>query len=225
MHDVNSLFEPGPVERGYYEFSGQTQQLAGDVLSSLLGYLDEEAHTHYLSEKPRNTKTNYHPNRTWRRNSQIGPIIWVDCDRSYDPGQAAFIAYERGLDPSRILKMIHVIRPLNADHLPQILDRIPKPALWAQKPEAVWWTPLVILSNPQSLTLGTGFQRDTYTVTLTDQRCPFGNRYWMLKQQLTDLGRRAIVLALTSAPLFFEGASGAEEGFLPTDCLTARSSK
>jgi len=203
---LENLIVPGPVERGFY-VAVEEGDLAPTVSKKLVELLDTE---HSVpSPAPRSlgvggSKISYSPMRYWRRNSRIGQLIWVDSGNRFDPYQLSVEAKKRKLDPTRVLRAIKVGRPFTAFQYQQMLDRIPNPALWAPNaPEgesvlspragrgglshsqAVWWTPLVIISDLMGL---------FYDPDLPEDALIRAFRSFMIR--LSFLRQRAIVLAL-----------------------------
>ncbi len=186
--NLDSLIVSDPVERGLYVASGGREMVPA-VLDRLVRLLDAENNlpdstapavpTFNLTGKPA-----YPAYRYWRRNSRIGQIIWVDSGNLFDPYFVARQSRKRALDPTRILRTIKVGRPFTAFQYQQMLDRIPKPALYAHTP-AMWWTPLVIISDLMGLFYDPDLPADALTRAF---------REFMIR--LTFLRQRAIVLAL-----------------------------
>ncbi|MCG3205959.1 MAG: hypothetical protein KCHDKBKB_02685 [Elusimicrobia bacterium] len=150
----------------------------------------------------RNRKLVHYPTRYWRRNSRIGQLIWVDSGNVFDPYLLSVEAKKRKLDPVRVLRAIRVGRPFTAFQYQQMLERVPNPALWApdggnltqserirgeglKNSQAVWWTPLVVISDLMGL---------FYDPDLPDDALIRAFRSFMIR--LTFLRQRAIVLAL-----------------------------
>ncbi len=203
---LDNLIVPGPVERGLYVAVDQGD-LPAMVSKKIVELLDEE---HIPLRSPEasyggqasNSKLRYSPMRHWRRNSRIGQLIWVDSGNRFDPFGMSLEAKKRKLEPARVLRAVRVGRPFTAFQFQQMLDRVPNPALWApdkgiptlperardeglKNSQAVWWTPLVVISDLMGL---------FYDPDLTEDALVRAFRSFMVR--LAFLRQRAIVLAL-----------------------------
>jgi hypothetical protein len=90
--------------------------------------------------------------RAWEANDQdrLGRIYWIETGRTFDVQQVARMAGEYGLDTRRVLRAIHVIRPLNLAQMEVTLNEIARPVVWSgQKP--VTYRPLIIIPNARAL--------------------------------------------------------------------------
>jgi hypothetical protein len=200
--NLDNLIVADPVERGLYVATGG-KEMVPVVLDKLVRLLDAENNS--PDTVPSENHPSYSAYRYWRRNSRIGQLIWIDSGNMFDPYFVTRQARKRYLDPVRVLRAIKVGRPFTAFQFQQMLDRVPKPALWAptsvpatpdaslNKPmsgdlrnsQAVWWTPLVIISDLMGL---------FYDPDLSEDALVRAFREFMIR--LTFLRQRAIVLAL-----------------------------
>ncbi len=196
---LDKLIVPGPVERGLYVASGSAD-LMQSTLKRLVDLLDVEHSTEHIPDIP-TSKLGYSAHRYWRRNSRIGQLIWIDSGNQFDPYGISREAKRRGLDPMRILRTIKVGRPFTAYQFQQMLERVPNPALWAPdkglptlpervraeglvNSQAVWWTPLVVISDLMGLFYDPDLPQDALIRAF---------RSFMIR--LAFLRQRAIVLA------------------------------
>jgi len=209
--NLDNLIVADPVERGLYVATGG-KEMVPVVLDKLVQLLDIENQSSEAT--PAEGHPPYSAYRYWRRNSRIGQLIWIDSGNVFDPYFVTRQARRRYLDPVRVLRAIKVGRPFTAFQFQQMLDRVPKPALWAptsvpvtmdpalNKPlsgdlrnsQAVWWTPLVIISDLMGL---------FYDPDLTEDALVRAFREFMIR--LTFLRQRAIVLALLNNDVVPEG--------------------
>lgn len=234
---LDDLLVPGPVERGFYIASGP-RHLIPLVLDGLVRFLRKNDLSTSISNCPPLPQNGYGETsaRTGegsiapkpisrfsltrntlaggggRRPSYIGSLIWVDSGNLFDAYHVSRSAREHGLDPKRVLRSIQVGRPFTAFQLCQILDKVPRPALWASPPpehwqtdivepkgrlssspfkkaltppSAGWWTPLVILSDLMGLFCDP-------ELPAQDQKRSFD----LFRMKLAALKERAIVVGL-----------------------------
>ena len=201
---LDSLIVSGPVERGFY-VGVENGDMAAAVSKKLVELMDTEHDTSGdpgLQHAGMTAKLNYSQTRHWRRNSRIGQLIWVDSGNRFDPYYMSVEAKKRKLDPVRVLRAVKVGRPFTAFQYQQMLEKIPNPALWAsdggvaiqpgrtrdeglKNSQAVWWTPLVVISDLMGL---------FYDPDLPEDALIRAFRSFMIR--LTFLRQRAIVLAL-----------------------------
>lgn len=205
--NLDHLIVPGPVERGFYVAVGG-RELAPLVLKKMVELLDVEHTIPPMNESPvrpafgGGSKLIYSPTRYWRRNSRIGQMIWVDSGNVFDPYLLSVEAKKHRMEPARVLRAVKVGRPFTAFQYQQMLERVPNPALWApdggsptlperirgeglKNSQAVWWTPLVVISDLMGL---------FYDLDLPDDALIRAFRSFMIR--LSFLRQRAIVLAL-----------------------------
>lgn len=208
---LDNLIVPGPVERGFYVAVENSGDLANVVAKKLVQLLDQEHTVPSLDPAPLHdarqaeragSKLIYSPQRHWRRDSRIGQLIWLDSGNRFDPYAISTEAKKRKLEPGRVLRAIRVGRPFTAFQYQQMLDRVPNPALWApdngiptlpervrdeglKNSQAVWWTPLVVISDLMGL---------FYDPDLPDDALIRAFRSFMIR--LSFLRQRAIVVAL-----------------------------
>ena len=160
--ELVDLISPDPVDRGLYV--ARTQDVAAShILSHLVSLMAYESQDG-KDIAPRSSRLRYTPNRSWRRCSRIGQVIWMDTNHSFDPQQVIVESRKAKLEPVRVLRAMKVWRPYDASQLVGLLDRIPNPALWAPNTakgdtlsradrhdlsgsQALWWTPLIVIPD------------------------------------------------------------------------------
>lgn len=198
--ELSDLISPEPVDRGLYV--ARHEDIApAHVMSHLVSLLAYESQDGKSSSQ-RTSRMLYSPQRSWRRCSRIGQMIWMDTNHSFDPQQMIAESRKAKLDPPRVLRAVKVWRPYDASQLISLLDRIPNPALWAPNTpkgdvlnrvergdlsgsQALWWTPLIVIPDMLS------FFSDP---KLSDMQMVSLYRSFLIR--LAFLRQRAIVLGL-----------------------------
>lgn len=159
--ELTDLISPEPVERGLY-VARQEEIQPSTVIHALVSLLAYESGSD--KEQTRASKVRYTPNRSWRRSSRIGQLIWMDTNGSFDTQQVIADSRKAKLEPARVLRTVKVWRPYDAAQFVGLFDRIPNPALWAPNTvkgdaltraergnlsgsQALWWTPMVIIPD------------------------------------------------------------------------------
>ena len=199
--ELSDLISPDPVDRGLYVARHEDVSPA-HVMNHLVSLLAFESREADNTSEPRASRLRYSPQRSWRRCSRIGQMIWMDTNHSFDPQHVIAQSRKAKLEPTRVLRAVKVWRPYDAPQLINLLDRIPNPALWAPNTpkgdvlrrtergdlsgsQALWWTPLIVI--PDML----AFFCDE---KLSDMQMVSLYRSFMIR--LAFLRQRAIVLGL-----------------------------
>ncbi|MFN0117795.1 MAG: hypothetical protein ACKVQC_05810 [Elusimicrobiota bacterium] len=211
---LDRILNAGPVNRGVYLVDSQGN-LNNEIMNKLIDIFEIDS-----TETPSRARlvagfsnaSSFH-----RRPSRVGQVIWIDLAKTYNPILLATKARERGLDPVRIIRAIRYCRPTNEDQLDQFLISIPKPSLWAfpdnkefnaptyfmresltgiskEAPNALWWTPLVIVSGIEK-----------YLSQFVEIEGELIRQEDSLRRKLQVLKNRAIVVALVNqSPLMLK---------------------